>query len=209
MRSMAIALVGIVALPIVSLGQQGLTIPELVERRRPDPVEIVRMSDVVPPSLDDLVNASTFVVRGTLKRLGTFLSEDQTTLFTDYEVLPGQWIARSGPAPTVKSPDTLRVVFTQWGGETSINGVRVVVAELALRPFVDGSEVILFLREQGATGKYELAHAFAGAFEVTSNRVQPQLATPGQDDLARLRPDEFVAAIQRASAARRPDMPGR
>lgn len=201
MRFVAIVVTGIIALPTLSAAHQAPTIPELVDRRRPDPVEIVRITEVLPPSLDDLVRSSTLVVRGTLRRLRTYLSEDQTTLLTDYEVLPRQRVARSGPAPTIKSPGTMRVIFTQWGGETTINGVEVVVAELSLRPFVDGSEVILFLREQGATGKFELVHDFAAAFDVTSNRVQPQLASPEQNHLARLRPDEFVAAIQKAATA--------
>ena len=203
MNRWLLTLIGQLTLGNAVGARQQLTIPELIERSRPDPVHVTRVREVVPPNLEELVARSTIVVRGTVRILRTYLSPDQRTLLTDYEVVPQRFIAHSGPPLTAKGPGVVPLVFTRWGGETTINGLKVIVQDLNVRPLVEGDDMILFLRRPGASDRYELVSPVAAMFSVGGGRVRPHVVgSPDQDDLARLSPDEFSNEIQRASAAK-------
>jgi hypothetical protein len=180
--------------------EQRLTIPELVELHRPEPVHLSRVREVMPPDLDELARRATLVVRGHVQRIRTYLSEDQRTIYTDYQVESVRLISSRSPLLGA-DPGRMPIVFTVWGGETMVNGVRVVMDDLNMIPLEDGADTIVFLRPRATGDALELVSEIAAIFSVDSNnRIHPHVAgSPTQDDLARLTADEFVREIQRAA----------
>jgi hypothetical protein len=129
--------------------------------------------------------------------------------YSDYELVPKQVIVQRGTVRSSDATQLQRLVFTQWGGETEISGVKVVVADLNVRPIEDGAEAVFFLRPQQAGNNYELVSEVAAIFTVSGERVQPHVAGSGAHDaISQMSPPEFVRAIRAASAAleRSPDV---
>ena len=174
----------LVALMLVMVGTstdviaQSLTIPELVERTRPEPVYKSRIRELLPPSFDTLVRDADLVVHGRANPVRTYLSPDQQTVYTDYEIAPMSVILHRGDPPTVAKPGVMPIVVTMWGGKIVVNGVHVIVQDLNVRPLEPGDEVVLFLEKAATPDRYRIVGEIGGLFGVVDQRVQSLLG-PG------------------------------
>jgi hypothetical protein len=70
-------------------------------------------------------------------------------------------------------------VVRQWGGETTIEGVKVKIYDENLRPLPLNTQLLLFLVYDRAAAKYDLFDRVVGAFELSGrdNRLR-HLLTP-------------------------------
>jgi hypothetical protein len=80
---------------MVSHGSAQLaTIPGLIERARPEvPTWPCRQRELLPVPFEELVRGADVIVEARLRTRGTYLSADQTELFTEYDIAPSSTIA--------------------------------------------------------------------------------------------------------------------
>ena len=143
-----------------------LTIPEIVQKVKPGPYVASRVREIEPVAFDYMVRNADVIVEGTLTKGRSYLSSDQRELFTDYELAPGRPIADRGlltmRVPGPRTP----VIVRQWGGETIIDGVRVKLYDENFPPIPTQVRLLLFLKYDKESGKYEIFDGLAGAFEI-------------------------------------------
>ena len=127
-------------------------------------------SGVAAP-LSKTLSQVTLIVKGTVASARSYLSDDQTNVFTDY-VIENTLIAfRSEPPPPVTRPGLPPpFVVTLSGGRIEIAGKTFIHSDGALPALVPGTEVVLLL-ERDAAGKYRPIHGFLGAFQVAKGRL--------------------------------------
>jgi len=154
-----------------------LTLPELAKLRAPGPVNRSRTREFVPPSFEEIVAKADLIVHGRAVAIKTYLSNDQMHLYTDYVITPIRVMLQGSIVPGSVPGTPAQIVVKQFGGETTINGVRVSDQDDELPPFQNGAELILVLAFDKAEGKYRLVTDATGAFLVNGNQIAP-LARP-------------------------------
>jgi hypothetical protein len=169
-------------------------IPGLIAKLRPNPVEVYRTRELLPISLRTVSEKATLIVEGYVQPLKTYMSADRCYLMTDFAVTVRSSIAGPSILQTKPGPP---FVFTQFGGEDIIDGVRVKVEDTQLPLLKAGQHVILFLSQFEQGGKYEMA-GISGAFEVVDDHVTPLVKVP-IEDIADMVTDR-VAFINRVKA---------
>ncbi len=173
-----------------------MTIPELVKAAASDPIERYRIRDIFPIPLAEIAAKADLIVEGHVRKLATYLSDDQCILYTDYAVLPQAVIA--GQVPTAKSPGQAPIVVRMFGGETSIDGVKVIARDEQLLPFTDGQHLVLFLTRVPNTAKYEVTLGLFGAVEVSGDRMKRLLRAEGiPDEVSGREKTAFIEAVKR------------
>jgi hypothetical protein len=148
---------------------QSPTIPEAVAAMRPGPYVTSRITEIAPPPFEAIVKSADLIVHGSLKKLRTYLSPDQRTLYTDFEVVPTNTIAAREFPPNAK-PGPSPVILRQWGGETQIDGVLVKISEEGFPLLPVDEPLLLIMKFNADAGKYEVAGTFGGAFQLQQGR---------------------------------------
>lgn len=186
--------------PSIADGACPMTIPELIELRRPEPVERYETAELVGGiPFEAILAKAELIVDGRVRPLKTYLSEDKCDLYTDFEVVAPLLIL--GDLAPAKTPGPQpSVVVTQMGGTSVIDGVKVIVENQQLPPFREGQNVVLLLSRL-ADGRYEIAgHAFGAFVAEADGKVRPVLrGVRGiYDDMQSLTKAEFVERVKRA-----------
>jgi len=176
--SLVTVLLAAIIAATVSVSTQ--TIPQAIERVRPGPLEIGNLVDWALPSFDEAIREADLIVQGSLTKLRTYLSDDQETLYTDYQLNPVNVIAAKDAksqmalAPGPVPPIVLRV----WGGETTINGVSVRIYNVELRPLPTDRPLLLLLTFDSQIGKYTPYASGAYVFELEDGRKLKPMIRP-------------------------------
>ena len=76
----------------------------------------------MPPTVENLLSATDVIVRGTLGESRSYLSDDQTEVYTDYDIQNPQILYRAHPGVLSESEPS-RITVTLWGGTVTINGL--------------------------------------------------------------------------------------
>jgi hypothetical protein len=161
------------------------------------PVEILTMREILPVSLAALSEKADSVIEGHVVPVKTYLSEDGCYLLTDFAVTIMNSIAGTN---LVSTRPGMPLVFTQFGGEDVIQGVKVTVQDRDMPLLRAGQRVILFLRQSAETKKYELA-GLGGAFEVIDQQVVPIVRAP-VDPMSSNR-EMFISSVRDFHARRK------
>lgn len=124
------------------------------------------------PTVDEVLATTDMIVRATVGAPRSYLSDDQTLVYTDYP-LNNAVVLYATEAATARKPGPTRAVtITQRGGTVTIGESKYTQSEAALAPFVAaGSEYLFLLERRG--DKYFPAHTYLGAFLVTEGKVVP------------------------------------
>lgn len=187
-------------LPVLSLPCQ--SIPDRIAARpdskRVDPIEMYPIRELMLIPLEEVIAAGDLVVEGTVHPLRTYLSDDRCTLLTDYAVTVSQ--VHFGPG---QKTETLvsgpPLIVTTTGGETTVDGVRVMVRDAQLPPFTPGQHVLLFLSRnvEGTNQTYGLAKGVYGAFAVENGRVKHMLQSAGSAKFDDMDKASLIAKLKR------------
>ena len=173
--------VAVLSLCTMAVAAQELTIPEAVRRMGSAPYVTGRIRELAPMAFDQVAREADLIVHATLRKQSTYLSEDQKTLYTDFEIVPTAVITSRYPT-TLSRPGVVQgPVLRQWGGETTINGVSVRIYDENFPLLQSDRQFLLLLTFNKSLGKYEIVDGIAGAFEIdTRNKlkhlVQPRVA---------------------------------
>jgi hypothetical protein len=159
-------------------GQNLWTIPQSVARYDGPPggpMYATRTDEVIPLSLGEMVRRAELILEGTLRVRRTYLSDDQTWIYTEFDVLPSTVFIhrRSGPA---KRPGPEIIVLKQSGGRMTVSGLEVIAEESQFRLLPTGEPVFLFLSDDDRDSVYEVVGG-AGAIVARDSQMRPWLKT--------------------------------
>ena len=157
------------------------TIPESVARYDGPPggpMYAVRSAEVIPLSLGEMVRRSELIVEATLRVRRTYLSEGETWIHTEYDVIPVMvFVNRRGQSAQRPGPQSL--ILRQSGGRMVVSGRDVIAEETQFRLLPTNEPIFLFLSDKDRDGYYEVVDG-AGAVTVRDSHVKPWLQTaPG------------------------------
>jgi len=179
------------------------TIPERVALAERKPVEFIETEDTAPLPIATLAVEAELIVVGRLARLGSYLSQDQTYMYTDYQLTPKQVIVDRAGRLTPGTPGaTPQLIVQVLGGELVVDGIPVKVKDSSLINGIEDADLLLFL---GTTAdnppKFDLYSGTAGLFQVepSTQRVKSLLNHPERDDdLQGQTLDQIIQRIQAA-----------
>ena len=191
-------LVGLMTVTSAASADACQPISKLIATLRPHPVEVTRMRELLAITLRGLSERAERVVEGQVTPVKTYLSDDGCFLLTDFSITISHTIAGPPALPTQPGPP---LVFTQFGGEDTIDGVKVVVQDKEMPLLRAGQQVIVFLSRSAETKKWELA-GLGGAFEVHDSKVVSLLRETTVQDMPADRAT-FVSRVRELHARRR------
>ena len=123
--------------------------------------------DARPPFLKAIACDADAIVVGVIKdKSYSQLTEDESFIFTDYEMVV-QEIIKDNPAAPLQSNDIITV--SRPGGEIKLNGKFVRAIDESFKPFQMNQQYVLFLRFIPSTDGYR---AFSnGSFQLQKEKV--------------------------------------
>lgn len=125
----------------------------------------------VSAPLSKILSQVTLIVRGTVASARSYLSDDQTSVYTDYVIESPSIVFRSeAPPPATRPGLPPPLIVTLLGGRIEVAGETFIHSDHALPALAPGIEVVLLL-ERDAAGKYRPVHGFLGAFQVARGRL--------------------------------------
>lgn len=182
---------GTLLLCMAPIGAQTTSLRDAVLKEN-GPVAIVETDSWPPVTLRELLVDADLVVRGVLDHPVAYLSEDGSTILTDYVVQAAQVLfsaiptRRPGPAETI--------TLTLPGGTMILEGHQVTVHRADLQQSLKtGTEGVFILVRQG--NKYELAKKSLGAFGIEKEAVVSVTSSGGLGRYRGKPASEFLAEI--------------
>jgi hypothetical protein len=149
-----------------SLGGQTLT--ERAQHSRGEPVRSVRFTDVQPARIEDLASGADLVVRTRVAKTKSYLTANESHVWTDYMLVEPQLISGSYPPMSSPTPgNATPLMLVVYGGEVAVKGVPVIVEDsnIPSNALKEGREYIIFLKRFGTeVGRYQ-SHNY-GIFEI-------------------------------------------
>jgi hypothetical protein len=156
---------------VVALAQRP-TIPQMIERFRPNvPSWPPRVRELALVSFEELVSGADVIARATLSLRDTYLSNDETELFTEYDIRILSTIATR----TVKPGQ--QMILRQFGGDKIISGVDVRMSDANFPLLPSGQPLLLFLSYNSRIDRWEVFEGI-GAFAVMKDDRLQHLMTP-------------------------------
>ncbi|HKY22057.1 MAG TPA: hypothetical protein VJM31_12640 [Vicinamibacterales bacterium] len=205
MAAFLLAILSMVSLglSVTTIAQaQNLTLPEVARRQGPQQLPVVQLRDVelLPDTLEELVQTSDLIVHGRVQSAESYLSDNQEDIYTDYVLSPIRVISQ-GRALLAKGPFLpTPIVVKRWGGEIVIEKVRFLQILSHLRFFIPGEEVLLALVSNSHDGKYHIKGA--GAFSMKGNEVEPLVDHPRHEQFRGATLDQFAAEVVRLRSSK-------
>jgi hypothetical protein len=131
-----------------------------------------------PKTLEDLTRDADVVVRARLRRPHAYLAgENESRLLTDYAIEETMVLAGALETYVTRTPGaaTPPLLLTVWGGDLTIDGIRIHGPDSNFVTPQDGALHLLFLRVSRAKqpGKYEVSNA--GIFALSGDEMKPLL----------------------------------
>lgn len=125
--------------------------------------------------LGELARSSDLIIRGRVTKRVSQITEDDTFLFTDYDVIVIEVFNNNAAAPIDLGKT---IVVTRPGGKVLVDGVVVKATDSAYAALpVNTNDVVVFLRFIPETGAYKTTRA-TGAFELVGSTVRPLTGVP-------------------------------
>ena len=160
------------------------------------PLYLGRFEEPNPLSLASMVRGADLIVEGSLTLVNTSLSNDQRWLTTEFAAGITRTLADRGNRIAQRLPGPNPVLIRQSGGRSTFDGVDVIaeVVELPLLP-VD-EPLLLCLKYDGTTDRYEIVGTFA-AFAIRQATVVPLAKSAFADEHFKgLAHERFIGDLQ-------------
>lgn len=153
-------------------------IRDLARKEKGD-IEVYRLSPLgadlwagpVPTTSEILKRATcnaAAVVLGVVKSKSSQLTEDESFVFTDYEIMVAQVLKDNEAASIMPNKG---IVITRPGGTIFLNGKKVRAIDESFRPLKVGQQYVLFLQFLPGTKTYKSIQS-SESFEVQGNKVK-------------------------------------
>lgn len=147
------------------------TIPQQLAEQGTDLTSGATVGSGPSPELDVVLRDADLIVRGVVGNPRSYLSHDETTIFSDYPIVKPtilfDAVIASSSTPGV--PEVPEIVVTVEGGKITLGGLTFTVSRDALPGLPTGSECFLLLKRVG--GKLHLAgDGSLGAFGINADK---------------------------------------
>lgn len=131
-----------------------------------------------PKSIEELTREADVVVRARLRRSRTYVAgPNESLLYTDYLIEEPVLLAGALESYVTRTPGTATppLLLTRFGGDLTIDGIRIHGGDSNFLTPQDGALHLLFLRVSRAKqpGKYEVSNG--GIFELSGETMKPLL----------------------------------
>jgi hypothetical protein len=120
-------------------------------------------------TLKDVVDMSDLIVRGRLGAGKSYLSKDETRVYTDYPILNPQVLYSAFTTEASRPGVAVTLVLTQLGGIVEIDGKTFREGHAALKQLPSGLQGIFFLKRVG--DQYRIAGNYLGVFQEQADGV--------------------------------------
>lgn len=133
----------------------------------------------VPPTIQQVLQVTNVVVECTIGIGRSYLSTDQTEIYTDYPIHDPVFYYQTGPftAPGPGQQEQLTTV-TRWGGTVTVSGFKWVEEVKGFAPLPSGQRMLLLL-QRDSNGKYLIVDRWYGAFGISDGQVMPWMRDKG------------------------------
>lgn len=201
--TMTVAIAGLLGAFPALINAQVPKLAELVEVAGGKPIRLPVLTETSWVSIDELAATADFVVDARLVRLGSYVSEDGTKVFTDYQIVPNRVVvSRTGDVGTVPGSHP-PLVLTVLGGEVTIEGTLVTMTDAKMTTLRDRGQFLLFAK-RAKTGqtRFALSRGSASIFEIVDGEhVEPLLRRQDPNpDVEGIALEKIVARVQAAAA---------
>ncbi|HXG89981.1 MAG TPA: hypothetical protein VNJ02_16760 [Vicinamibacterales bacterium] len=143
------------------------TIPEAVARGSTGRIRTAPSG--LAPAMTEILRDTDMVVRGTIGKPRSYLSEDQRDVYTDYPIMNFVILYQARVHASRVSGVAQSVTVTQLGGTILMNGVNFTQTEHGLGPLEPGAEGLFLL--QRIDSRDRIAGMFFGAFSISGGVV--------------------------------------
>jgi hypothetical protein len=117
-----------------------------------------------------LANVSNAIIRGRVIQKASQITEDDTFIFTDYDVEVIEILKDNAASPLAVGGN---ITFTHPGGKIVVNGIVVQVKDDHFLPLpIDNKDVVLFLKYVPETGAYQPTRD-NGSFQLDGENLRP------------------------------------
>lgn len=167
--NVATAIVVMVIVPTVALGQSPETIPQALARGATGRVTTPGSGN--PPSIESVLRETDLIVRGTVGEPRSYLSDDERDVYTEYTMTKPAILyatislSSRGPGPVQQ------IAVSQLGGTLVVNGQTFTQTEQGLPLLRAGSEMLLLLQRVG--NRWHIVKTFYGAFAIENGSLRP------------------------------------
>jgi hypothetical protein len=162
------AVLAIACLPVVGHTQQE-TIPEAIARGATGRFRTAPSG--LAPSVSHLLQETDLIIRGIVGDHKSYLSSDQTDVYTDYALNNITVFYRAEPFVSARPGARETLAVTQLGGTVTVNGVEFKQIEDGLPALEAGSDGLFLLCKSG--NRYFIAGTFYGAFGIATGKLLP------------------------------------
>lgn len=197
--------VGTVVLLFLLLGDPAIaqlkTIPQQLAEQGTDLMSGATVPSGASPDLDVVLRDSEMIVRGVVGNPRSYLSDDQTTICSDYPILEPVILFDTMIASSSKpGPPEIEIVVTLEGGKLTLGGLTFTVTPGGLPGLEPGSECLLLLKR--LRGKlYVAGDGYLGAFGISPDEKLTPL-TGARDFAPAYRGVAATAAVNNIVARR-------
>lgn len=145
------------------------TIPEALARAGVSLTNTTTTPSGSAPSLDDILAGADVIVKGTVARPRSYLSDDQRDVLTDYDVEEPVYLYNRYPFKPNRPSATPPLRVTLRGGTVLVNGLTYTAEHQALPLLQPGTRCLLILTR--TDDKFFIAGRYFGAFETNGDRI--------------------------------------
>jgi hypothetical protein len=163
--------IGIILIIAAGASAQNETIRDTV-RKNDDPVTIMHVGLPLwdrDYTLKDIVDMSDLIVRGRLGAGKSYLSKDETRVYTDYPILNSEVLYSAVTMQSARPGPAAPLVLTQLGGIVEIDGKSFREGHAALKQLPPGLQGIFFLKR--VANQYQIAGGYLGVFQEQADGV--------------------------------------
>jgi hypothetical protein len=138
-----------------------------------EPLSMVRVDETPAKTVAELTREAEVVFHARLFKLKTYVWKNGETILTDYAIREQQLLAARSDRAIIRATDASKpLILTVWGGEVTVDGVKVRATDIDSEPVVNGEEYVLFLMLSRAyADQYEPYNS--GIFAVRDGKVRP------------------------------------
>jgi hypothetical protein len=141
-----------------------------------------------------LVDISDAVVHGRVTKKAAQITEDDSFVFTDYDVIVTEVFKNNATAPINKN---MTITITRPGGKVLLDGIIIKALDRGFEPLPINNDVILFLRYIPETGAYK-ATRDTGSFELDGSILRPLTKSSFPPGVLRSK-DSFLKTVRNIS----------
>jgi hypothetical protein len=121
---------------------QSFTIPEMAAASGDKTVTMTMMEEERVVPLAELSTASDLVIDARLVRPRSYLSDDKTMIYTDYEIVPSRVLRSRISDGSQKPGPQLPLLLTVHGGEITLEGKTITLSSGKLKPIRTGGRFL-------------------------------------------------------------------